>query len=169
MMKFTLGHVFDLTEYAKKTFKGGDFSAGYFICEDVWDFHVYRIQIGVNSEYEAEEDTKIIEEEQIHKSNLIEYLEEEGIAVLPDEDERCVIDSYIGNNSERFKQIAKAVADYDYDNGLENWGVEEYRYNTPIEDLLEDIDGGYGITKLDEDFNEVASEEATEETTEEEE
>ena len=155
MNKFDLGHVFDLTEYAKKTFKGADYSAGYFICEDTWDFHVYRIQIGINSEYEDEEDTKIVEQDDIHKSDLIEYLEDEGIATLPEGDERIVIDRYIGSNPERFRQIAKAVADFDYDRGFENWDVTEYRYDEPIETLIEDIDGGYGITKLDENFKEV--------------
>ena len=156
MTKFSLGHVFDLTEYAKKAFGAcADYSAGYFICEDTWDFHVYRIQIGINSEYEDEEDTKIVEWEQIHKSDLIDYLAEEDIVTLPLGDERVVIDRYIGNNDEKFRQICKAVADYDYDNGFENWDVKEYRYDEPIETLLDDIDGGFGITKLNENFEEV--------------
>ena len=50
-----------------------------------------------------------------------------------------------------FKSIIKAVVDLD---GGDNDDLEEYRYDTPIEDLINDIDAGYGITVLDVNLNE---------------
>ena len=53
------------------------------------------------------------------------------------------------------REKVKAVHDwlvknvkYDYDNGFENWDVDEFRYDTSLESLIERIDGGYGITDV---------------------
>lgn len=157
-MKWSLGHVYDLTDYFDKMVKEqkiigvGDncYKYGYFVCHDVWDTHIYRIQVGLNSEYEKEPRTKIIEQEDIRHYKLLEYVIEEYDVpenLCDDIDERSYIDmlvAYMG-----IENLLKAILDCDYYNGFENYDVKEYRYDTPVETLIRDIDGGYGISKID--------------------
>lgn len=151
-----LGHVYDLTEYFDKMVKEnkivgvGDncYKYGYFVCHDVWDTHIYRIQVGINSEYEDEPRTKIIETENIHHEDLVEFciekfeLDEEDFYVDTREKIGILI-SKIGLN-----ELLKTIVEYDYEYGFENWDVNEFRYDEPLENLIEIIDGGYGITKI---------------------
>ena len=157
-MKWNLGHVYDLTDYFSKRAKdiyctdknGEPYYKGYYVATDVWDTHIYRIVVGINSEYEDEPRTKIIEQENIRHWNLLEYVIEEydvPETLCDGIDERKYIDmlvAYMG-----IEDLLKAIFEYDADNGFENYDVEEYRYDTPIERLIEDIDGGYGISKID--------------------
>lgn len=154
--RWKLGHVYDLTEYFDKMVKEkkitgvGDncYKHGYFLCHDVWDTHVYRIQVGINSEYEEESRTKIIETENIHHEDLVDFciekyqLDENDFDV----DTRNKIEILI--NAIGLKELLKAIVEYDYDNGFENWDVDEFRYDESLENLIERIDGGYGITKI---------------------
>ena len=156
--KWELGHVYDLTEYfdgmvkEKKIVDVGDncYKYGYFVCHDVWDTHVYRIQVGINSEYEEEPRTKIIETENISHEDLADFciekykLDEEGFFDVDTRKYIEILISKIGLN-----ELLKAIIKYDYENGFENWDVDEFRYDEPLENLIESIDGGYGITKID--------------------
>ena len=151
-----LGHIYDLTEYFNKMVKEnkiigvGDncYKYGYFVCHDVWDTHIYRIQVGINSEYEDEPRTKIIETENIHHEDLVEFciekfeLDEEDFNVDTREKIGILI-SKIGLN-----ELLKTIVEYDYEYGFENWDVNEFRYDEPLENLIKIIDGGYGITKI---------------------
>ena len=156
-MRWKLGHVYDLTEYFDKLVKEkkiigvGDncYKHGYFLCRDVWDTHIYRIQVGINAEYEDEPRTKIIETENIPHEDLVEFcieryeLDEDDFDVDTREKIEILI-SKIGLN-----ELFKAIIKYDYSNGFDNWDVDEFRYDEPLENLIETIDGGYGITKID--------------------
>lgn len=156
-----LGHVYDLTEYFDKMVKEkkitgvgcshGDncYEYGYFVCHDVWDTHVYRIQVGINSEYEDEERTKIIETENIRHWDLVEFCIEEyklNVKIADTFDEREIIEVLIAQIG--LNELLKAIVKYDYENGFENWDVDEFRYDASLESLIERIDGGYGITKI---------------------
>ena len=152
MDSFRLGHVYDVTDYYHKN-NGNDFER-YYICADVLDFHIYRIVLGYNSEYEEEEDTKLIEQTDIDKRDVIEYMKNERIAFVDDSKDwknfpsKCHM---ISARDDLFKEVVKAVINCDtYDND----DVLEFRYNTPIEELISTIDSGYGITVLDEDLDE---------------
>lgn len=139
MDAFRLGHVYDVTDYYHNHKNNGDDFERYYICADVLDFHIYRIVLGYNSEYEEEEDTKLIERTDIDKRDIIKYIN------FPS---KCKM---IGVRDNWFKEVVKAVINCDtYDND----DVIEFRYNTPIEELIDTIDSGYGITVLDEDLNE---------------
>ena len=155
--KWKLGHVYDLTEYFDKMVKEkkiigvGDncYKNGYFVCHDVWDTHIYRIQVGINSEYEEEPRTKIVETENIRHSDLVEFCIEEynlNEEITNAFDEREIIEVLIAQIG--LKELLKAIVKYDYENGFENWDVDEFRYDASLESLIERIDGGYGITKI---------------------
>jgi hypothetical protein len=152
--KLRLGHNYDVTEYYKKIRGQYTDYAKYFICADVWDFHVYRIVIGYNSEYEKEPRTKLVEQGDISKRDVLEAVEEDmgmkifcgDIRQFPD----CLIDADFEDTG--FKSIIRAVVDLD---DGDNFDLKEYRFDTDIEELIEDIDAGYGITILDADLNEV--------------
>lgn len=156
-----LGHVYDLTKYfddmvkANKIYGVGCsnsnncYEYGYFVCHDVWDTHVYRIQVGINSEYKDEPRTKIIETENIRHGYLLEHCIEkydlnEGLREF---DEREIIEVLIAQIG--LKELLKSIVEYDYDNGFENWDVDEFRYDEPLDTLIDGIDGGYGITKIE--------------------
>lgn len=169
-----LGTVYDLTKYFNDLAREGKiigvidskdkciYEHGYFVCHDVWDTHIYRIQVGINAEYDDEPRTKIIEQEDIHHSDLMDYcIEKYGLNkdILTHFDEReytGVLISRIG-----IKEVLKSIVEMDYNKGFENWDVTEFRYDRPLEDLIKRIDGGYGISKIDID---VDKEEDLEET-----
>lgn len=154
MDSFRLGHVYDATDYYHKN-NSNDFER-YYICADVLDFHIYRIVLGYNSEYEEEEDTKLIEQTDIDKRDVIEYMKDERIAFVDSKDwknfpSNCNVIGFRNVRDNWFKEVIKVVINCDtYDND----DVIEFRYNTPIEKLIDTIDSGYGITVLDEDLNE---------------
>ena len=154
---WSLGHVYDLTEYFDKMVQEKKITGvgkncykhGYFLCHDVWDTHIYRIQVGINSEYEKEPRTKIIETENVHHGDLLKFCVEkyelnEG---LFDFDEREIIEVLIAQIG--LEELLKVIVEYDYENGFESYDVDEFRYDTPLEKLVKRIDGGYGITKID--------------------
>lgn len=152
--KFRLGHNYDVTDYCKKDGCGKEFYEKYYICADVWDFHVYRIVVGYNSEYEEEPRTKLIEVGNIDKRDVLEAVEEDTNMGISDyTDIRKFPDILISADYEDmgFKSIIKAVVDLDCG---DNDDLKEYRYDAPIEKLIKDIDSGYGITVLDADLNE---------------
>lgn len=155
---FRLGHVYDVTEFYKAN--GGDnMFAKYLLCNDVFDFHIYRIVVGYNSEYDVEPRTKLIEQSDISKWEVMAELERQNsrTKIYVDDSrnfptEINVISDNMDIKENWFKLVIKAVINSDtYDNDALN----EYRFDTPIEELLNDIDGGYGITVLDKDLNEV--------------
>ncbi len=150
--KLRIGHNYDVTEYYKKV-RGEDYTK-YFICNDIYDFHVYRILEGCNSNYEDEPDTKLIEFANISKRDVLKAVQEDmGIRIYCSdirEFPRCLID--VDFEDYAFKSIIKSLIDLD--GGDNNEDLKEYRYNTNISELIRDIDAGYGITVLDEDLNE---------------
>lgn len=146
--RFRLGHVWDCTEIFKQKVNNGEvvgvgkgdemiYRYGYFIVYDVWDFHVYRVQVGINAEYEDEPRTKIVEKWDVSKEDVLEALD-----VHDYEDVRTAFDSL---EEITVKEIVDAIIELDC---FDNDRVEEYRYNASLEEIYTDIDGGYGITKL---------------------
>ena len=156
---FRLGRVYDVTERWKMKHPNDDFYAnGYFICADVWDFHVYRIVVGFNSEYEEEPRTKLVEQGDISKSYVLRNLELERFT--QHHDIRDFPDAFVTQPDddlcqEWFKKIIDAVMDEDCG---DNDDLKEYRFDAELADLRYDIDGGYGMTVLDKDLNFVAEE-----------
>ena len=153
--KFRLGHNYDVTEYVKQfSYYASDSLAKYYICNDVWDFHIYRIIVGFNSEYDEEPRTKLIEQTDVSKQEVREAVEEDLNMGIVCGDIRNFPSVLINADFEDmgFKSIIKSVVDLD---GGDNDDLKEYRYDTPIEELISDIDGGYGITVLDANLNEV--------------
>lgn len=154
--KWGLGHVYDLTEYFNKQVAAGKiigvgdaYKYGYFVCHDVWDIHIYRVQVGVNAEYDVEPRTKIIETENISNDDLLDFcIEKYNINhKITGSDARGFIDYLIALLG--LETVLKTIVDVDYDRGFETYNVDEYRYDTSLEELIEDIDGGYGISKID--------------------
>ena len=152
--KFRLGHNYDITAQVKQLGWWDDSLAKYYICADVYDFHVYRIIVGFNSEYEAEPRTKLIEQGDISKYKVLDEVQENMNMIICYDDIREFPSILIDADFEDmgFKSIIKAVVDLD---GGDNDDLKEYRYDTPIEELINDIDAGYGITVLDANLNEV--------------
>ena len=152
--KFRLGHNYDITAYVKQFGWWDDSLEKYYICADVYDFHVYRIIVGFNSEYEAEPRTKLIEQGDISKYKVLDEVQENMNMIICYDDIREFPSILIDADFEDmgFKSIIKAVVDLD---GGDNDDLKEYRYDTPIEELINDIDAGYGITVLDANLNEV--------------
>ena len=146
--RFRLGHVWDCTEVFKQKVNNGEvvgvgkgdemiYRYGYFIIYDVLDFHIYRVQVGINAEYEYEPRTKIVEQWDISKADVLEEL-----GVDDYEDVRTAFDSL---EEISIKEIVDTIIRLDC---FDNDRVEEYRYDASLEEIYTDIDGGYGITKL---------------------
>lgn len=161
--KFALGHVYDVTEFHEKIYTSG--YAKYYICSDVWDFHVYRVLVGINSEGEEEPRTKIVEENLISKSQVRAQLSENLDMFLEFEDIRN-FPGYLFENRYKFlatdmtaddwfKAIIECVIDEDCG---DCYDTTEFRYDTAMEVIIDEIDGGYGITVLDENLKEKVSE-----------
>ena len=150
-----LGHVYDVTHYFNYLTQTNQivgtndcYKYGYFISHDVWDTHIYRIQFGLNSNYESEPDTKIIETCNIPHDELLEFCEEEYDIFLDKYiDVRKIIDELL--HLVGLPKLLKILISYDYSNGFDNWDVDEFRFNTPLSELISLIDGGYGITKIE--------------------
>lgn len=150
-----LGHVYNVTDYFNYLTQTNQivgtndcYKYGYFIAHDVWDTHIYRIQIGLNSNYESEPDTKIIETYNIPHEELLEFCKAEyNISINKNIDIRKAISALI--NKIGLHKLLKIIIHFDYDNGFDNWDVDEFRFNTPLSELISTIDGGYGITKID--------------------
>lgn len=151
---WNLGHTFDVTDYFNYLTKTNQiigtndcYKYGYFICRDVWDTHIYRIQFGLNSNYESEPDTKIIETYNISHEELIDFCKEEyDISINTSIDIRNTINALLHRIG--LPKLLKILIHYDYSNGFDNWDVYEFRFNTPLSKLIFNIDGGFGITKI---------------------
>lgn len=149
-----LGHVIDVTDYFNfltdsEQIIGTNncYKYGYFIANDVWDTHIYRIQVGLNSQYNPEPDTKIIEMYNISHEDLLDFCKEEyDISINKYIDLRSSIASLIYKIG--IDKLLKIIIHYDYDNGFDNWDIKEYRFNTPLTELISNIDGGFGISKI---------------------
>jgi hypothetical protein len=115
---------------------------------------VYRIIIGYNSEYQKEPRTKLIEQGDISKQDVLDAVEEDMNMMISLSSIREFPDILIDADFEDigFKSVIKAVIDLDDGDNID---LDEYRFDTPIEKLINDIDAGYGITILDADLNEV--------------
>lgn len=169
---FELGHSYDVTGYvtemanAKKIIgitneKGCLYQHGYYICHDVRDTHIYRIQVGINSMYEKEPETKIIEQYDISHEALLEFCIEnyEELLTKTTAGRKVLIAEANQVDSRKytelllaafgFEKLLKIIVELDYEDGFENSDVTEYRYNTPLENVIDKVDGGYGITKVD--------------------
>lgn len=169
---FELGHSYDITGYVtemsdeKKIIglgKKGEclYRHGYFICHDVRDTHIYRIQVGINSMYEKEPETKIIEQCDISHEALLEFCIEnyEELLIKTTAGRKALIAEANQVDSRKytelllaafgFEKLLKIIVELDYENGFENSDVTEYRYNTPLADVIDKVDGGYGITKVE--------------------
>ncbi len=156
-----LGHVYDVTKYVNDLAQADKmvgiihndgtciYEHGYFICHDVLDTHIYRIQVGINSEYEKEERTKIIESKDISHEDLVDFCIEkfELNKTDFDVDTREKIEILIEKIG--LQELLKTIVEMDYNSGFENDDVDEFRYDKPLEALIRRIDGGYGITKID--------------------
>lgn len=152
MKHFELGHVYDVTEYVKKNEPVLAGYTKYYVTADVWDFHVYRILEGFNSEYEKEPGTKLIEQGDISKQDVISAMEEELGMIIPTVDERNFPSRVFANEptDDWVKVVLQEVIALD---DGENEDVKEFRYDTPMNTLISVIDGGYGITILDAELN----------------
>lgn len=148
--KWPLGHVYDLTEcftnkVINKEIVGANYEHGYFVCRDVWDIHVYRVLSDTNSDFETEEGTWLVEQNDIRYNKFVDFLEEIGIIsnrlVYNHLDEREMLDKLLRQLS--LKTILHAIILYDYDSGFENYDNEEFSSHASC---IEAIDDGYGIT-----------------------
>ena len=159
MSKWKLGHVYDCTEYVKQLALSGEivglkkpdgttlYEHGYFVGADVFDLHIYRVCVGINQEYEDEPRTKIVEQVDISKDDLIEKLKELELAFpFGFQDSRVIFDELLEYDIVTINDMIKAAIDIDYERCFENDDIEEYRYDTSLEEIRSDIDGGYGIT-----------------------
>lgn len=169
---FELGHCYDVTKYIteksdKKEIVGINgqdgclYKNGYFICHDIRDTHIYRVQVGINSIYEKEPDTKIIEQYDVSHEKLLGFcVENYKDDLLKEKNGRILLiaESKGVNPKEYaelllsvfgFEKLLKIIVELDYENGFESDDVTEFRYNTPLDALIRKIDGGYGITKVD--------------------
>lgn len=156
MERWALCHTINVTNYFNELVKAnkitgtdGCYENGYYICHDTWDMHIYRIQVGINAEYEEEERTKIIEQENIRKDTLAEYcVEKYGLSPsIFSHDKRNFVNILLRKIG--IKEVLKSIVEIDYENGFETYDVQEFRYDTPIEELIEVIDSGWGITEIE--------------------
>ncbi len=152
MRHFELGHVYDVTEYVKENEQVLAGYTKYYVTADVWDFHVYRILEGFNSEYEEEPTTKLIEQGDISKQDVISAMEEEFGMIMPTVDERNFPNKVFANEptDDWVKVVLQEVISLD---DGQNEDVMEFRYDAPMSTLISAIDSGYGITILDAELN----------------
>lgn len=110
-----------------------------YICRDTNDMWVARIYENLNSDFDYEEGCYLLEREKIDLYELIDFIGEI-------EDTYYIITSkYLGNSfidDMDDKKMIRYVLQYCDENGLEGWDNREY---SSMEDIVGDIDGGYGI------------------------
>lgn len=156
---FRLGHCYDVTEYYRKR-KKEPYYERMFINADVWDFHIYRLLVDFNSEYEREERTKILEQGDIPKDIVLDRIEEKlGKKIYKGRDVRNFPNNLL-LGSELEKEVFKAIIEIilEEDDG-DNDDLAEFRYDTEIEEIVEEyVDSGYGLTTLDENLEEKKGE-----------
>ena len=139
MFEFKLGHAFDVTDYYKEVTKnnGEGSPSKYFVGADVWDFHVWRIIEGFNSEYEREPRTKLLECLDINKYEIRKAFEEKrgrkyhwsDIRNFPDELHKNLCYDPGNKKFALFKDVIDAIIECDEG---DNDDLEEYRNDTDI-------------------------------------
>ncbi len=126
--KFNLGFwrlalIFEFGKYTEITdfvlsFMPNHYTQGYiryFICADVLDFWLIRVQKDVNDEYEPEDGVFLLERDKIAMDHKGEKLTITKVKEIIENDD------------------------------LSNWDNQQY---DNLEDLIDDIDGGFGINNL---------------------
>ena len=162
MTKWDLGQTYDVTDYFNKQAENGNiigvinrngaciYENGYFFCRDVRNVHVYRIQVGINSMYEEEPRTKIIEMKSLSYKDLAELCVEkyDVSEELLTYDERVIINQLIDKIG--IEEVLKTLVGLDYESGFENDTVKEFRYDEPLKTLKDVIWGGsdFGMKKI---------------------
>lgn len=149
---------YDVTETVKKLHKNGLLDmytpeCGFisvYVCEDSNDFWVARVQKGYNVDYEQGESKYLMECNKISIIDVAQKLHETRKTKTPlisatdsRHSARNKIKNYI--NSHFDIEIITAVLQLDNDDGLSNWDCEDY---DSIEELKEDLDGGFGIVEF---------------------
>ena len=138
-----------MEENKKKLFSYADDESiiGVYVSMDIFYAHVYRIVKGYNEEYEKEDGTYLIEQENIHKSDVVEkILKLRGRSPLTVKkviSNRIEVNKIINNATP--KEVIWAALSLDNDNGLETYRVYECH---SLEDAIELIDDGYGIIEI---------------------
>lgn len=88
-MKFEFAKYTEITDYAFK--RNAEYQAvGYtrlFICEDVWNFHLLRVLPGLNEEYEEDENSILVELQEIDVNKKGERLTFRRLNEILDEDD----------------------------------------------------------------------------------
>lgn len=149
---------YNVTETVKKLHNDGFLDVyspecgfiGVYMCEDSNDFWVARVQKGYNADYEQDEKKYLMERNKIGIADVAQKLHETRKTKMPiiretdsNYSARNKIKNYI--NSHFDIEIITAVLQIDNDDGLSNWDCEDY---DSMEELMEDLDGGFGIVEF---------------------
>jgi hypothetical protein len=123
----------ELIHYEKDDF------VGLYICKDVRDFWIARVSEGLNSDYEIEEGTFLIEREKLGKYDFIEFYVEKTNKDIHKKEIEDII-----NSIDDLKLIKNLILYDDY-KGLEGWDNLECN---SLNEVIENLDDGFGIKVL---------------------
>jgi hypothetical protein len=120
-----------------------DSLAGVYICSDIRDFWIARINKELNDEYEEEDGVYLIERNKIDNWDVIEKVGEVFNKSTPRQYTRMDMHNFINDASERM--LFESVLMIDDFNGLENW--DNYQCDG-LEEAIETIADIYGIEEF---------------------
>ena len=132
-----------INEAKVDSYKEG-YCKGVYICSDTHDIWISRILEDMNTDYDTEKGTWLIERNKIDKYELIDFINENEPT-----DEKWEADSdyelnYILSNIPAENLIRHTIL-FDDDQGLENWdNLQCDSYS----ECIEAIDSGFGIVEL---------------------
>lgn len=113
-----------------------------FIGQDVHRFVITRVTEGYNDDFELEEGSFLVEEEYIDKTEVIEWMIEEGLMEEPEDNFylRNTRDEIIDNLED--SKLFQAILRIDDERGLENW---DYASANSEKEAMELVQGNFSI------------------------
>ena len=118
--------------------------AGIYICSDINDFWICRIQKNLNEEYEYEEGTFLIERNKIDNWDVIDKVCELRGRKTYVKCDKVTMNNFIDTESEI--KLFEAVLTIDDERGFENWDCSQHDSLEECLVILADI---YGIEEID--------------------
>lgn len=112
----------------------------YYVCQDVHDFWICRVQENLNIDYEPEDGTYLLERHQIDHYDFITFLEETQACEVDDITNRQKKDSFLNGLS--LSLVVDHLLLLDEKTGFENDDCDDFEC---FEDCEETIDDGFGI------------------------
>ena len=100
------------------------------------EIEIYRVQTGINKDYDDEDGTTIVEYQRLHLTTI---LKEQALHIYADNIVDLADPKQMYNMS--LRRIIQRIVDYDESHGFENRTITEYKKCVYFNEVLKDIQG----------------------------